>query len=1685
MARSIIFFLLLFIGAIACHSQNKVIRVEYFMDIDPGFGLAKELSFIEGDSILIDTVIDISNLTMGYHKLYIRAKDSIGQWSLVTEKLIYKEVISSMGTGPIMRAEYYIDNDPGAGSGVVLPIASGDSINLNLNVDITNLKEGYHKLYIRAKDSIGQWSLVTEKLIYKEVISSMGTGPIVRAEYYIDNDPGTGNGIILPIASGDSINLNLNVDITNLKEGYHKLYIRAKDSLGQWGVVMEKLIYKEGSINIATGSIVMAEYYIDNDPGAGNGVMLSITTGDSISLNLNVDITSLKEGYHKLYIRVKDSIGQWSVIFDKLIYKEAVTNIATRPIVKAEYYIDNDPGLGNAINIPVAQSDSIMVNLNTSISSLSYGYHTVHARVKDSIGQWSTAIDTLIFVSQQSQITNLEYFINTDPGPGLATPIPISPSDSIDIVFSPNLAGLPQGLHRLFVRAKDNNELWTFAVKKEFYYYSGAITELEYFWNTDPGIGNGIDVPITQDSVVDVTFTPITTGLIPGANVLYVRARNQGSNMWSFPQQSVIYFLPNVQQNAAKLEYFVDTDPGLGNGISVPISNDSMVDVTFHLNTQNLGTGLHRLFVRVQDRQGFWGLPSVHSFIVVNDGTNDIAKVEYYIDNDPGLDNGINVPIVGGGPDHDLTFSPSLTALSLGIHTLYVRSKAMNGFWSQTQDQPFMVVPNDNPNITSLESYFDIDPGYGNGTPISITANDTIDITAPISLSGLTVGTHKLHVRSKDANGNWSHIFRKDVNVTTTDNLYPTIAVTPAVKTINAINCAAAVIDSFTVTNTGTNPLNVNITESASWMSISPVAMGIPAGQSRVLYVTASPASALPAQSSANITFTTNDPVNPTLTRPVVFNLPVASYYMTLSDDTLNIDPVQVNRTDSTTLTLTNLSCSSIDIDTIIHSNPRFSHNGLGENVTTTLTGYTYLGFYNGHSYFKSNATTNITQAESSITTLMNQQGLVGYLASINNNDENNWLASQFTDQQAWIGLRDSDGSGTTFPCESATSGNQQLYCWKWPDQTTLESNNFSSWYPGEPNNASGVEDHVVLFSNSHPTVIARGKWNDGNGASSIIHILEVAGGFPLNSLKNLTVYFNSPNIGTFTDTMIIISNAGSDTVIVNAKAEGVPVISIETDSINLAFAGCANDTTLTTLIFNTGNGPMNASILSTALPSWLSVAIDTNKIAATDSASLMITLNNPPLTSGSYNYSILLQSNDTITPIDTIKLHINIPGDSSLTMQYASVVFDTIPRNTSTTFITNLINDGCTPIFVSSTSFGSTAFAENVSTIYLPPYSSYPMVLRFQPSLAGDYFDTLTVVSNVGVQRYPVRGHARGALTYELSKLASNVTIQSCGAMTMDSFILTNIGDAAGTWSIAPTPTLPSWLQVSTAPSPLGAGVGSGGAGTLLPGDSVIIRLGYNATSLINNTYTHTLRVNLSDPQTPYINLPISMQVMGSTNTTFSQDSLDFGLTYYTALEQDTITLTNTGCDTLHITNVLRENEFGIDSTVFRILPGQSNDVILTFLPGANGLYQDTITFIGLEDTLYYHIKGQGVDYPHFTKALKDSIVITMPAPIDLATLNTNNWVIWGEQSGKRTGSYSVNGNDIIFIPTQNFFAGEEVNTSLTQNIKFINGENIQKYSLKKYTEVFNSTLANFKIKPTSVVCYFLPTLIKMILLI
>lgn len=293
---------------------------------------------------------------------------------------------------------------------------------------------------------------------------------------------------------------------------------------------------------VGAQQIAYAEYFYDTDPGQGAGIPIPIATAaDSVIVSATLPTTVLLSGNHNLFIRVRYTTGLWSHYEARSIYVKEPAPPTTPRIKAAEYFFDTDPGQGAGVPIAISGNvDSLLQALTVPTTGLLSGNHNLFIRVQDSMNKWSHYEARSIYIKEPAppttpRIKAAEYFYDTDPGQGAGTPIALSGNaDSVSLPATLPTTGLAPGVHNLFVRVQDSTNKWSHYEARSIYVKEVALPTAprliaaEYFYKTDPGVGNGTPISVTglpADSIL-ATASLSTTGRISGNDTLYVRVKD-------------------------------------------------------------------------------------------------------------------------------------------------------------------------------------------------------------------------------------------------------------------------------------------------------------------------------------------------------------------------------------------------------------------------------------------------------------------------------------------------------------------------------------------------------------------------------------------------------------------------------------------------------------------------------------------------------------------------------------------------------------------------------------------------------------------------------------------------------------------------------------------------------------------------------------------------------------------------------------------------------------------------------------------------------------------------------------------------------------------------------------------------------------------------------------------------------
>ena len=366
---------------------------------------------------------------------------------------------------------------------------------------------------------------------------------------------------------------------------------------------------------------------------------------------------------------------------------------------------------------------------------------------------WITCLTLMLCATLNAQ-NRVEYFWNTDPGIGKGYNKVYVNSGTVN--FDIDTEELPVGPNLLGIRVIDGDYSSPTLLRTIF---KVALFEdnakVEYFWDTDPGIGNATAYPIgLGGKEVAISLSLPTSDVTNGVHLLGLRVYN---GCWSHTRHYIV--VVNNNGGIEQVEYFWDTDPGVGNAhqYELPSNNNGMVSLD--IPTDTLSTGIHMLGMRAFCGQ--WSSTTLR-YVAISATDGEIERIEYFWDADPGIGNAHQYKLPSNNNGMVSLEIPTDT-LSTGIHLLGMR--ALHGQWSNTTLRYVATSATDG-KIERVEYYWNDDPGYGKGTELPFTDGtlsvvDT-DIAAP-SESGI----HILHIRAY-ANGLWSIPYIQKVQMNAT-----------------------------------------------------------------------------------------------------------------------------------------------------------------------------------------------------------------------------------------------------------------------------------------------------------------------------------------------------------------------------------------------------------------------------------------------------------------------------------------------------------------------------------------------------------------------------------------------------------------------------------------------------------------------------------------------------------------------------------------------------------------------------------------------------------------------------------------------------------------------------------------------------------------------------------------------------
>lgn len=231
--------------------------------------------------------------------------------------------------------------------------------------------------------------------------------------------------------------------------------------------------------------------------------------------------------------------------------------------------------------------------------------------------------------------------------------------------------------------------LKTFILLLLFLQFAGSlsaqdITEAEYYFDTDPGQGNGTSFSLVQNNgEYSYSGNLNTSSLSRGIHVLYIREKNDEGE-WGLPVEQMIVVNTETGGETGSLEYFYAEDPGQGEGNALSVNGDEAIELPAGISTAEISPGVHQLSIRAGNGEGTWGMPVEHLVYVSKtapDGSAFLSMAEYFTESDPGFSEATEINLSWNGDEYTAEFTVAGTDFTIGKQQLFVRTGDENGVW--------------------------------------------------------------------------------------------------------------------------------------------------------------------------------------------------------------------------------------------------------------------------------------------------------------------------------------------------------------------------------------------------------------------------------------------------------------------------------------------------------------------------------------------------------------------------------------------------------------------------------------------------------------------------------------------------------------------------------------------------------------------------------------------------------------------------------------------------------------------------------------------------------------------------------------------------------------------------------------------------------------------------------------------
>jgi Zn-dependent metalloprotease len=156
-----------------------------------------------------------------------------------------------------------------------------------------------------------------------------------------------------------------------------------------------------------------------------------------------------------------------------------------------------------------------------------------------------------------------------------------------------------------------------------------------------------------------------------------------------------------------------------------------------------------------------------------------------------------------------------------------------------------------------------------------------------------------------------------------------------------------------------------------------------------------------------------------------------------------------------------------------------------------------------------------------------------------------------------------------------------------------------------------------------------------------------------------------------------------------------------------------------------------NVSISSASSNSFCSITPTSGSIALNDSSAVVVNFKSTGLSEGTYNNTIIINSNDPLYPAKNVNCTLTVNGVPEMALSDTSLYFGSLFHGSSKSDTLLMFNSGCDTLRVTNMISSLSEFSINKTNLKVAPGDTGKVLISFAPESIGSFIGNLTIYNN------------------------------------------------------------------------------------------------------------------------------------------------------------------------------------------------------------------------------------------------------------------------------------------------------------------------------------------------------------------